>query len=273
MATRYYASIGLPCADVIARSDLYEKPGKSPHAFCNDMDRRGDVRVLGNLKPNLYWADTLMHELGHAVYDKNIDRDVPFLLHEASHSITTEGIAMMFGAMVKNEQWLTRVLKLDPQQAARVVAAAHESLRVEKILFSRWTQVMVRFEHGMYVHPKQDLGKLWWDLKKQYQLQNPPETVDRADYAAKVHVLTYPVYYHSYLMGELFAAQVRDHLARQVLGLKDPADSCFFGQTKAGKYLRERVFGPGNLYSWNELTRRATGAPLTPRAFVRQYVK
>src|SRR5256886_1700276 len=35
----YYAGIGLPIDDVIARSDLYEKPGKSPHAFCTDMDK------------------------------------------------------------------------------------------------------------------------------------------------------------------------------------------------------------------------------------------
>jgi peptidyl-dipeptidase A len=39
----YYASIGLPIDDVIARSDLYEKPGKSPHAFCTDIDREGSA--------------------------------------------------------------------------------------------------------------------------------------------------------------------------------------------------------------------------------------
>ena len=37
----FYAGIGLPIDDVIARSDLYEKPGKSPHAFCTDIDREG----------------------------------------------------------------------------------------------------------------------------------------------------------------------------------------------------------------------------------------
>ncbi len=34
----------------------YEKKGKSPHAFCTDIDRDGDVRVLANIKPNDYWA-------------------------------------------------------------------------------------------------------------------------------------------------------------------------------------------------------------------------
>ena len=49
----------LPIDDVLARSDLYEKPKKSPHAFCTDIDREGDVRVLGNIVPNEYWMGTV----------------------------------------------------------------------------------------------------------------------------------------------------------------------------------------------------------------------
>ena len=61
---------------MIARSDLYEKPGKSPHAFCTDIDREGDVRVLANIVPNEYWMGTMLHELGHSVYSsKNIPRE------------------------------------------------------------------------------------------------------------------------------------------------------------------------------------------------------
>lgn len=268
----YYESMGLEVDDIIARSDLYEKPGKSPHAFSTDLDREGDVRTLCNIRPNAMWADTVMHELGHAVYDKYIDKSVPFVLHEASHSITTEGFAMMIGAMSKNEDWLTKCRKLAPDQAAAVVAAARRELRAEKLIFSRWTQVMVRFERGMYDKPDQDLGKLWWDLKKKYQLLNPPETTSRPDYAAKIHVVTAPVYYHSYMMGDLFACQVQHQIASKVLGVSDPLKTSFYGRKEAGDYLRKQIFGPGNLYSWNELTKRATGEPLTAKYFARQYV-
>ena len=51
LCREFYAGIVLPIEDVIGRSDLYEKPGKSPHAFCTDIDREGDVRVLGNIVP------------------------------------------------------------------------------------------------------------------------------------------------------------------------------------------------------------------------------
>jgi len=270
LAKAYYAGIGLPAEDILARSDLFEKPGKSPHAFCTDIDRAGDIRVLCNLKPNVYWADTTLHELGHGVYDKYIAREVPFLLHKASHAITTEGIAIMFGALVKNEEWLAKVRKLDAAEAERVGRAARASLRAEKLLFARWAQVMVHFEHGMYTGPDQNLGKLWWDLKARYQLLNPPETVDRPDYAAKAHVLTTPVYYHSYLMGELFAAQVKHHVARRVLRIEDWRAASFCGRLEAGAYLREKIFGPGDLFAWHALAQRATGEPLTARYFAEQ---
>jgi peptidyl-dipeptidase A len=271
-AKAYYAGMGLPVDDILQRSDLYERPGKTPHAFAADLDRTGDIRILCNLKPNLYWTDTLLHELGHAVYDKYINPELPFILRTPAHSITTEGYAMMMGAMAKNEEFLTKVLALPPEPAAKIVDAARRALRAEKLIFCRWTQVMVRFEQGMYGHPDQDLSRLWWDLKKRYQLLNPPESVGRPDYAAKIHILTHPVYYHGYMMGDLFACQVQHHIAKKLLGLDDPGTTCFFGREEAGAYLRDKVFAPGKLYSWNELTERATGEPLSAKYFARRYV-
>lgn len=272
LAKDYYNGLGTPAEDILQRSDLYEKPKKSPHAFSTNLNRADDIRVLCNLKPNLYWADTLIHELGHAVYDKYISKDVPFLLHEPSHSLTTEGFAMMVGAVVKNEDFLVKALKLPPDQAAGLVQSARRSLRAEKLIFARWTQVMMRFERGMYDKPDQNLGELWWSLKGKYQLLNPPETVNRPDYAAKIHVVTTPVYYHSYMMGELFACQVHAYIAKNILAMDDPTKTSFYGEKKVGDYWKQKIFGPGNLYSWNEFTRRATGEPLSAKAFAQFYV-
>ena len=163
---------------------------------------------------------------------------------------------MMMGAIAKKQEYLTKVVKLSPGEAAQYVQVAKRSLRAEKLIFSRWAQVMVRFEHGMYTNPDQNLGKLWWDLKKQYQLLNPPRNVSRPDYAAKIHVVTVPVYYHSYMMGDLFASQVQHHIVTKVMGQKDDGSSCFFDSKAAGNYMKKEIFGPGNLYPWNELTWR-----------------
>ena len=53
-------------AAILARSDLYEAEKKYPHAFCTDIDRKGDVRIMTKLRDNEYRMDTLLHELGHA---------------------------------------------------------------------------------------------------------------------------------------------------------------------------------------------------------------
>src|SRR5439155_8208750 len=92
----FYKGIGLPVDDVMARSDLYEKKGKNPHAFCTDIDRAGDVRVLANVVNDERWLATLLHEFGHAVYSsKNIPKGLPYVLRTEAHILTTEGVAML----------------------------------------------------------------------------------------------------------------------------------------------------------------------------------
>lgn len=273
LTKKYYEGMGLEVAAILGRSDLYEKPGKSSHAFATDIDRAGDERVLCNLKPNLRWADTLIHELGHAVYDQYINRDLPFILRTPSHSITTEGYAMMMGAMAKNPEFLTEVVGLSDVEAAKYVDNARASLRAEKLIFSRWAQVMVRFEHGMYNNPDQDLAKFWWDLKKKYQLVSPPEDATLPGYAAKIHVVTVPVYYHAYMLGDLFASQVNDTIARRVVKTDNVRSTAYVDSKDAGEFMRKEIFAPGNLYNWRDLTKRITGKAISPEFFVKQYIR
>ena len=257
----FYAGIGLPIDDVIARSDLLEKEGKSPHAFETDIDREGDIRVLANIRPNDYWMNTLLHESGHAVYSKNIDRQLPYTLRTEAHILTTEGIAMMFGRTNKRAEWLQWALALDKRRAAKYGADARRQLRMESLIFSRWCQVMLHFEREMYSNPDQDLSKLWWDAVEKYQGLHRPENRLEPDYASKIHLVTAPVYYHNYMMGELFASQVHHAMAKQ-LGVKDVGGFAYVGNKGVGEFLKQKVFGPGSRYSWNELTKLATGEPL-----------
>ena len=104
----------------LANSDLYEREGKNPHAFCTDIDREGDVRILCNLQNNEAWMETILHELGHAVYDKYHDPDVPYLLREPAHAFTTEAIAMFFGRLSRNPAWMQAMLGLSDEQRAEI---------------------------------------------------------------------------------------------------------------------------------------------------------
>jgi peptidyl-dipeptidase A len=180
--------------------------------------------------------------------------------------MTTEGIAQMFGAQTRSDCFLVQVLGVPPERTGKLTRVVQHAIDADRLVFSRWSQVMVRFEHELYADPEQDLAKLWSDLRQRYQFLDSASVAGRPDFAAKFHLFTNPVYYHNYLLGELFAAQIRNYLLTKVLQGGDTATG-LCGRPEVGAYLREQVFGPGNLYSWRDLTVRATGEPLTAKYF------
>lgn len=271
LAQDFYRSIGLPIDDVVARSDLYEKKGKSPHAFCTDIDREGDVRVLANIVNNEYWMGTMLHELGHSVYSsKNIPRSLPYLLRAEAHILTTEGVAMMFERLSKQRAWLEKMGQTVAEPKVFDETAA-KMLRNQLLIFSRWCQVMLRFEKGMYDNPDQDLSQLWWDLVEKYQEVKRPKGRNAPDYASKIHIVSAPVYYHNYQMGQLFASQVHHAIVRNVYHGGDPNAVVYVGNREVGEFMKKRVFEPGRTLPWNELTKHATGQSLNAAAFAADF--
>jgi len=270
---KYYAGLGLDISDMVKKSDLYEKEGKNQHAFCTDIDNEGDVRVLCNVVDNYYWMNTLLHEYGHAAYDKYIDRKLPFSLRNPAHTFTTEAIAMMFGRFSSNPQWLKDEMGISEQEKAKIEEICHKTLRLEQLVFSRWAQVMYRFEKSLYENPDQDLNKLWWDLVEKYQLLKRPEGRNEPDWASKIHIAAYPCYYHNYLLGELLASQLYYYITEKVLKSTDYKNQSFAGKKEVGAYLIEKVFKPGAKYQWNDMIQRATGEKLTAKYYAKQFVK
>ncbi len=273
LTRRYYASIGLPIDDMLKKSDLFERDGKYQHAYCTDIDRSGDVRVVCNVKPNYNWMNTMLHEFGHAVYDRYHDMNLPWLLREPAHTFTTEAIAMMFGRFASNPAWMRDMGIISPEEAQKIAQDCFNSLRLEQLVFSRWAQVMYRFEKSMYENPDQDLNKLWWDLKEKYQMLKRPPHRNAPDWAAKIHVALYPAYYHNYLMGELLASQLFYYIGQNVLHAKDMKEVSYVNHPEVGQYLTEKIFKPGKRYYWNDMIERATGEKLTAKYYARQFVR
>jgi len=265
----YYTGVGLPVDDIIARSDLFEKPGKYQHAFCTDVDRQGDVRVISSIKPNQYWMNTLLHECGHGVYSKYNDPSLPWVLRDAAHAFTTEAIANMFGRFASSPSWLQEMTIIDAAEREKIADASANSLRLEQVVFSRWAQVMYRFEKGMYENPDRDLNALWWELVEKYQMMKKPAGRNEPDWATKIHVAAYPAYYHNYLLGELLASQLYNYICSKVVA--SPESPSFVGQPEVGAFLSEKVFKPGMRYHWNEMIEKATGERLTPTHYARQF--
>ena len=261
LSRRTMQGVGLEVDAIIERSDLFPRDGKNQHAFCIDIDRADDVRVLANLAPTHDSAATMLHELGHGVHELGFARELPWL-QRSTHLVTTEGSALFFGALVGTRRWLELVLGLDAAEAGSLRERLREARAVELAVFTRWVLVMHGFERALYADPGGDLDATWWELVERHQGVTPPDGRAAPDWAAKIHVAVAPVYYHTYLYGSIVALQLREALDAQVGAIVDnPA---------AGAFLRERYFGLGQSIRWDDLVMRATGRPLAVDALERE---
>ncbi len=261
-STRYFADLGHDVAGVLARSDVLPRPGKDQHAFMMHVDRRGDVRVLMNLVPTVRWLETTLHELGHAIYELSLDADLPWLLRDPAHILTTEAMAMLHGRRGRDPEFLERYAGVPAEAAQHPTNAA--TLRRGLLILAAWVQVMTRFERAFYAEPDGDLDMIWWDLVEQYQgIPRPLAPVPNA-WASKIHLAVAPCYYHNYLLGEILASQVEEWTERET-GAGSPAAN----PAAVGPLISERLLRPGASLRWDRLVEQATGTPLGIDAFVR----
>jgi peptidyl-dipeptidase A len=259
LTVRTFDGMGLDIRPVLTRSDL-----KSQHAFCIDIDREGDVRVLCNVEPNERWTETMLHEFGHGIYDREVHPDVPWLLREAAHSLTTEGVAMLFGRLVRDPRWLEQVLHLDAATLAELTPRLEIARRASLLTFARWVLVVTHFERRLYADPDADLDGVWWGLVEHYQQLRRPDARHGSEWAAKIHLAVVPVYYQNYLYGELVASQLDAAIFERAGAFVDCA--------AAGEYLTREFFAPGASMRWDALVEHATGEPLTATHLARQLV-
>ena len=261
LSRRTFEGIGLEVTGILDRSDLFPRTGKCQHAFCIDVDRSGDVRVLANVVSNHDWADTMLHELGHGVYDLGFGEDLPWLLR-STHLVATEASALLFGALAGTREWLESVLGIDPGEGAQLEERLRAARAAELLVFTRWVLVMNAFERALYADPDGDLDSIWWELVARYQQLTPPAGRRAPDWAAKIHTAVAPVYYHTYLYGALVAVQLTEALAAAAGGIVD--------RPEAGPILREKLFAPGQSIRWDRLVAQASGSPLSVGSLARE---
>jgi peptidyl-dipeptidase A len=275
-----YRDLELEIKDIIARSDLAEKPGKMQHAYSISIDRLGDVRVLANVRPNQYWTTTLLHEFAHALYETGYDAygktqgaELPWLLRQPSNAITTEAAAMFFEDWTLNPDWLEKYLGVSDRDRKRLEKPLKEMLKIKKLTFVRWGMVMVNFERELYRDPTQNLNKLWWDLVEKYQLVKRPEGRDAPDWATKIHFVMAPVYYQNYMVAQVMASMIKHRFLLDVLRKTNPEARVFVGRADLGSQFLGAIFMMGAKWHWAQMVTTVCGEILTTKYFVDEYVK
>ncbi len=145
-------------------------------------------------------------------------------------------------------------------------------LRYRLLIFSRWCQVMLRFEKGMYENPDQDLNKLWWDLVEKYQLVKRPAGPQRARLRQQD-----PHRQRTGLLPQLHdgravrLAVAPRHRPRRVPAAPTRTRVIYADNKAVGDFMKKKVFEPGRTLTWNELTKFATGATLNAQAFAADF--
>jgi len=195
------------------------------------------------------------------VYDLGFDTSLPWILRD-THLVATEAIALLFGRLASEREWLERVLGIERSEAEELESRLRAAHVAELLVFTRWVLVMNGLERALYADPDADLDTIWWELVREHQLVTPPDGRRAPDWAAKVHVATAPVYYHTYLYGSIVALQLHDALVGAAGGLVD--------RPEAGRMLATRLFAPGQSVRWDRLVEQASGVPFSVASLERE---
>jgi peptidyl-dipeptidase A len=262
VAKAFYSAMGIDVDPILQKSDLYEKEKKNQHAFCLNVDHQGDVRILMNVVPSYFWMGTTLHEFGHAIYDLGNDPELSYLLKSIPHMFTTEGVALLVERQTLNKEFLLNIAKVLPEDF--LIEKMQKSLARRQLVNSRALIAMTAFEEELYRDPDQDLNALWWDLIEKYQKIPAPDRKGHQDWAALYHIGLSPVYLYSYVLGEVFASELKEKIATLY-----PGKPLF--SKEASLFLQERLFAPGDSYSWDKLIEHVLDHPLNCDAWVKEF--
>jgi carboxypeptidase Taq len=259
-----------------------------PHPFTTTIGPY-DVRVTNRYSHELLGAGLFaaLHEGGHALYNQGMGEEL-FGLGIARGA--SNGIHESQSRMIENQlgrsrpfwvhftpvlaEFFPQFAAADPESLYRAFNVAQPSLiRVEADEVTYNLHIMVRFEieSGLLDGSTRvgDLPELWNGAMERYLGVVPPD--DGVGVLQDVHWSMGSFgYFPSYMLGNLYAAQMLTTLREVIPNLDDQVAS---GQlAPLLDWLKENVHKLGGIYEPKELIERITGETLDPAHFVR-YVK
>lgn len=241
---------GLDIDQIVERGDILDSNKKTKADFCLSLDRKDDIRISTHLTNNPESIFNLLHEIGHAVYEKNIDADLPFLLKQPANISLSEAIALLF-----------EKLPLNLIDKSLPIKTTSNSTKNRHLLFKTFSTLsIVEFERSLYKNPKQNLNNLWWDLIGDIQGVNRPREWDHPYWATVSHFTTLPVYYHHYLFGEVLASQFEFNL---------DAEFKQWHSKEALQFLVSKICKPGMSSNWTNLL--SEKFELSAKPFINQF--
>jgi peptidyl-dipeptidase A len=278
----FWTSLGFPRLpeSFWRRSDLYALPKdskrkKNTHASAWHVDLEQDYRSLQNVEPNVYWWNTVHHELGHIYYYVNYSTpSVPVLLRTGATRAFHEGVAEFGGLASSREAYLRRVGLLPPGKTLDQDQWLLNQAFVETVAFLPWAAgTMTAWERDVYAKklPPSQWNARWWEYVRKYQGVEPPSPrgEEHCDACTKTHVNDNPVYYYNYAVATILKYQLYAHICRDIL--RQDMQSCDpYGKPEVGAFLK-KVLSAGATKDWRVLLKETTGQELSTKPMMEYF--
>lgn len=259
-----YKKMGWNIESMPITLDLYPRENKNQHGFCFRIDTNKDTRLLANLRPDSRSFTTIMHELGHSVYNMGISGHIAQLDREPASRALTEAIAMMNEELPIREGVYEKYLAVPQELSQRL-----KKDRIENsIAFMRKSLHYITFEKQMYENPNQDLAKLWYQNEQKYLGRSIPQKLDNRWASELMHFVSHPAYFQNYFRAEIMSAQIYDAATANLGPLTENSNTA--------KFFKSKIFRFGKTLTDAEVIKHATGKALSTDAYltqIRNYAK
>lgn len=233
--------------------DIDERPGKRARAFCAPVRVPQEVYLV--LRPHGGHSDyaTFLHELGHALHYASHVASLPFEDRWLGDASLTEAFAMLFDHRLHDRGWLARYTALPRAQRPEYL---HASARNELHMLRRYAAKLL---YELQLHG----GATRWDQLPDLYVETLTAGTGfryrRADAFVDVDARFYAA---RYLRAWQFQALLGEALAERF-------DEDWYRNPRAGPWMVEHLFGPGQRETADEMARRVTGQALSFAPLVR----
>jgi hypothetical protein len=235
-----------PVAGGRVRVDIVDRPGKRSRAFCAPVQIPQEVHLV--LRPHGGRGDwtTFLHELGHALHYANVADGLPFEFRWLGDNSITESYAMLFDHLMQDSGWLRRYTELGrPDLAEFRRRTAFEELHLLR-------RYCAKFLYETQLHA----GAVSWASAPDLFVQELTAATGFRYDPAEAFVDLDPRYYSARY---LRAWQLQALLAAT---LTANFNEDWWRNPRAGPWIVETLFAPGQSELGDELAARVSGSSL-----------